>query len=563
MKFRHIILGALTALLTLLSLTSCNKEEIIPDEVNSFFVVTTPYINRDSIFDGGQRIIFRPVGGVVTLLDASRGVEKRSWIVDGGDVLEKDNNQMVEGDSLIKVQYDTPGFYTVRLVASLDSTDLFYYETVNDTAKDAAGNVILNDAGTDSITCIDCKLVAFTPPGTMDTTFTIQVFDSIQADFQVFQNGVESETYEAGVPIELVDVSKGTPYYWDWTLRGGDIEESEDQNPVAVWKKSGTYNITLRASRPYLEGDINRDANVITKTITVTPSTAPLEYLNLSIAEDAASITLSFNQPLIELPAPSEFTVLVNDAPVSIAEVNFPDSEDSTLLGLNLMELIPSSSMVKVTSTTNILADSKNLNAPIDDRAYFKGSGSMYAPGFGDMEGVTSAGISVLPNTTRDLINGLFTSGSINSEGDSLGSQTYWKRPWPLRLDLTLHSEANDNPEHVLEGVYSMKWTTGDGGQIDQNPGRGPGIDIQEGLSYEFIVWMKAEGGAGTVRAQIKKGANITHATIDNLMVNEGEWTRVVIPYVGAETGMHNLRLINTTPGVDYYVDEIGAFEVQ
>ncbi|MEO1450797.1 MAG: PKD domain-containing protein, partial [Bacteroidota bacterium] len=498
-----------------------------------------------------------------TFLDASRGVQKRSWVIDGGDVIEQSNDQMVEGDSLIKVQYDTPGFYTVRLVASLDSSDLFYYETINDTAKDAAGNVILNAAGSDSITCLNCKLVPYAPPGTMDTTFTIQVFDSLQADFTMMQNGVAGETFEAGVPIEFMDASKGTPYGWQWTLRGADQTESTKQNPSAVWKKCGTYEITLRASRPYLEGDINRESDVVTRTITVTPSTAPLEYLDLSVPDGGDFITLSFNQPLVAPPAISEFTVSVNEMPAMISEVSFPNSNDLSLLRLELAEVIPSSSIFQVTSTTNIEADGKTLNAPIDDKAYFQGTGNLFPEGFGDMEGVTSVGVSVLPNTTRNTINGLFTSGSINSEGDTLGSQTYWKRPWPLRLDLTLHSEAIDDPAHVLEGVYSLKWTPGDGGQLDQNPSRGPSFNIETGKSYEVVIWMKAEGGAGDVKIQIKKGGGTVHATGENLMVKDGEWTRLVIPYVGAEDALHNLRFFNNTSGVDYYIDEVSVFEVE
>lgn len=561
MNSNHIFLGILATLLLAIGITSCKPNEIIPNDVKAFYVVTTPYMSRDSVFENGQLILFRPVGEVASFLDASRGVQQRSWFINGGDVLNSDNDQLVEGDSLVQVQYNTPGMYTVRLVASLDSSDLVYYETVNDTVKDASGNVLTNAAGGDSIKCLNCKLLPFAPPGSLDTTFTIQVFDSIQADFVGMQNGVASEIFEAGVPVTFVDESKGTPYNWEWTLRGSEPNESEDESPEVVWKKSGTYRVTMRVSRPYIEGDARREQDVITKEFEVMPSTAPLEFLSSTASSGGDYIDLSFNQPLVEVPDLSEFTVEINGGSFGIFKVSFPNSSDSSILRLELDGSMPASSRYSVVSTLNIKADGKSLNAPVDGQGYFKGDGNLFPEGFGDMEGVTSVGLNVLPNTTRNTINGLFTSGPIYAEGDTLGSQTFWKRPFPLRFDKTLHTEAIDATDHVLFGVYSMKWTPGDGAQLDQHPGRGPSFSIEEGKSYVAVIWMKAEGGTGDVTIQIKKGGGVVHEEGKNLVITDGEWTRVAIPYVGAESAIHNFKFFNNAPGVNYYVDEVGVYE--
>ncbi len=560
MQFKHIWLGLLAALLVVTGFTGCKDTTIVPDEVNVFYVVTTPYMNRDSVFDGGELILFRSVGETASFLDASRGVTKRTWFLDGGDLLGYENDQMAEGDSLIQVKYDTPGLYTVRLLASLDSTDLFYYETVNDTAKDVDGNILQTVDGNDSITCFSCKLMPFAPAGTMDTTFTIQVFDSMQTDFTMAQNGVTGETFEAGTPVDFTDVSKGTPYNWEWTLRGAEPEESNEQNPSVVWKKSGTYRVTLRASRPHIEGEAKRTANAITKEITITPSTAPLEFLSSSASAAGDYIDLSFNQPLIEEPGTGEFTLEVNGAPVNLFRVFIPNSNDSSVLRLVLDSNMPASSGFKLSSTTNILADGKSLAVPIDENAYFKGEGNLFPEGFGDMEGVTSAGISVVPNTSRGAINGLFTSGTVNSDGAANGTETFWKRPWPLREDLTVNTEVETGEANVLAGMHSCKWTPGDGGQMEQHPARGPSFDVAVGTDYMIVVWMKAEGGTGDVTVQVKKGGGTVHKTAANISIPEGEWTRIAIPYNGLEAALHNLKFINNAAGVIYYIDEVGVY---
>ncbi|WNJ16559.1 PKD domain-containing protein [Pontibacter sp. G13] len=561
MKLRNIFTVVLSALLVAVGITSCKQAEIIPDDVQAFYVITTPYISRDSIFEGGQHIIFRSVGEEVSLLDASRGVVKRTWFLDGGDVLEHDNNTMVEGDSLIKVRYDNPGIYTVRLLASLDSTDLFYYDTVNDTAKDEDGNILLDVNGNDSINCLNCKLVPYAPPGVLDTTFTVEVFDSLQADFSVMQNGVVEETFEAGVPVEFIDETLGTPYDWEWTLRGADPGESTDQNPSAVWKKSGTYRITLRASRPYVEGDVEREARTITKDIVITPSTAPLEFLNGGSSEAGDYIDLSFNQPLIDLPGANEFTVEVNGAPFNIFKTSFPNSNDSSVLRLELDGTMPSSSMYTVTSTTNIVADGKNLSMPVELMTYFKGAGNLFPVGFGDMEGVTPEGLPVVPNTTRNTIEGLFTNGTINAVGEPNGTQTYWKRMWADREDSTMMTEANDNPMYVLDGNYSMKWTPGDAMVMEQHPARGPSFSLTTGASYKVVLWMMAEGGQGDVNIEIKKGGGTVQQVEANVMVSDTEWTRIEIPHVAVADGLHNIKFINNAAGTVYYIDEVSVFE--
>ncbi len=561
MKVNQIFFGVVAALIVALISSACQRPEIIRDEVKSFYVITTPYMNSDSVFDGGELILFRAVGETAYFLDVSRGVQKRSWFVDGGDVLDKDNDQLVEGDSLIGVKYDNPGFYTVRLLATLDSTDLFYYETINDTAKDENGVVLKDANGNDSITCFNCVLQPFAAPGTLDTTFVVQVFDSLQADFSAEQEGVVGETFEAGKPVTLKDISKGTPYNYDWTIRGAEPGSSRADSVEVIWKKSGTYNITLRASRPYLEGDIRPDGDVITKTITITPSTAPLEFLSSTVDKSGDFVSVSFNQPLVALPDVSDFTLEVNGEAVTIFKLEFSDANDSSLLSLVLAEPMTPSSMYKLTSTTNILADGKNLTMPIDDGAYFKGGNNMFPAGFGDMEGLTPAGIPVVPgNTTRGLVDGLFTSGDIFSMGEPLGSQTYWKRIFPQREDMTIHTEGIADKEHVLHGNYSMKWTTGDGKQLDQHPNRGPSYDLIAGAAYKVVLWMKAEGGEGKLNVQLRKGTAGADKTANGVVVAEGEWTRVTIPYTPTVGGLHNMRLVNTAAGINYYIDEVGVY---
>ncbi|MEA2414997.1 MAG: hypothetical protein QOI58_1654 [Thermoanaerobaculia bacterium] len=101
------------------------------------------------------------------------------------------------------------------------------------------------------------SLTAKNAAGENTTSKVVTIGGPPQADFD-FQ--------DAGLKVNFVDRSTGTPTSWSWTF--GDGGTSTEQNPVHTYSGAGTYTVSLKAANAAGESSTS-------KPVTVTPGTPP------------------------------------------------------------------------------------------------------------------------------------------------------------------------------------------------------------------------------------------------------------------------------------------------
>lgn len=84
----------------------------------------------------------------------------------------------------------------------------------------------------------------------------------------------DTTTPAEGGTVAYTDTSTGTPTQWSWTLPGGTPATSVDQNPSVIYNTTGTYSVTLEASKTG-SSDTEVKTNYITVSalVPVTPIT--------------------------------------------------------------------------------------------------------------------------------------------------------------------------------------------------------------------------------------------------------------------------------------------------
>jgi len=109
------------------------------------------------------------------------------------------------------------------------------------------------------------SLTAKNSAGENTTSKVVTIGGLPQADFD-FQ--------DAGLKVNFVDRSTGTPTSWAWTF--GDGATSTDQNPVHTYSAAGTYTVGLKAKNAAGESSTS-------KPVTVTPGTPPAAKFGATI----------------------------------------------------------------------------------------------------------------------------------------------------------------------------------------------------------------------------------------------------------------------------------------
>lgn len=187
----------------------------------------------------------------------------------------------------------------------------------------------------------------------IDTTFMVDVLDTIVAEVLIRQEGVEVPVnedtiyVEAGGTLEFVDISTvGRANTWEWRVAG---EMSTDSAATIVFKKLGVFEAVLNISRTgeNMPGDYERYE--IPNPIKVIPSSKPWELADAIAELEDETIQLPFNGEFLPFLNKEEFFVVkVNGEEFPISTVTI-DANDATLLNINLVDPIYRPDVITVT----------------------------------------------------------------------------------------------------------------------------------------------------------------------------------------------------------------------
>lgn len=182
----------------------------------------------------------------------------------------------------------------------------------------------------------------------LDTTFWVDVFDTIQAKIAIYKDGVEvplSEDtimVEAGGYVDFVDLTTiGRPNGRTWNIVSSSTKlSSTDSLASIIFNRMGVYNGYFTSSRvgEYLPGDW--DELVIPNPIKVIQSTKPFELIGEIKELENEIIQLAFTGEFTDFSnKESFFTVMVNGTEFQIEYVSV-NAQDGSILDIKMNEPI-------------------------------------------------------------------------------------------------------------------------------------------------------------------------------------------------------------------------------
>ncbi|WKB81971.1 hypothetical protein [Cellulophaga omnivescoria] len=204
----------------------------------------------------------------------------------------------------------------------------------------------------------------------IDTTFVVDVYDTIVPQILIRQNGVvvphelESDviTVEAGSTLEFVDITTiGRPNTRAWQI--GDIT-STDSLAVIQLNQLGSFKGGLNISRQGENIPADYDRYNIAATINVVPSSLPFEVAGDLVELENQTIQIPYNgefKPFADQKA--HFTVNVNGTPFTISTIGL-NSSNATILEIKLQEQIYRSDNITVSYDGNGTLESTDTRIP-------------------------------------------------------------------------------------------------------------------------------------------------------------------------------------------------------
>ncbi|MFY0600678.1 MAG: hypothetical protein JXR03_13480 [Cyclobacteriaceae bacterium] len=310
------ILRNICLLIGIVIIYSCSNDYELPGVQPNHFVV---YLSEE-FFENTIE-----VGTHVDFADVSQGVVSRTWSFPEGVVEINGQSVTTTSENRFRADFMKIGTFEVSLTQEYKGDAWIETEQV--------GAVI-------------------------DTTYTIEVIDSITASFEsevldyllepqgaitITDNG-ESEI-EAGSSITYFVTSTGEPGSNTWYFEGGTPEVYEPTNQdnadtvTILYKSLGTYDIELISSRFRPRGS---DTLSFTNAIKTIPSTAPILVSEASRV-DRSTISIAFSREIDTPPVGvgSKFDVTIrNNGTVinpSVASVRV-DGTDATIVYLDIAD---------------------------------------------------------------------------------------------------------------------------------------------------------------------------------------------------------------------------------
>lgn len=165
--------------------------------------------------------------------------------IDGFEVSQNDANatsiQIVEGEEV--------AFYNSS-VGKVTSYNWKFKGGTPNVSTDENPKVVYAKAGTYPVTLTVSN-------GTEEHTFTREAYVNVSKKAPQAYIGVEPGGYLSpfvgrfialGSSLTFKDLSKGNPTQWQWSFKGANIEQSNEQNPTVTYNKQGVFSVGLRAT---------------------------------------------------------------------------------------------------------------------------------------------------------------------------------------------------------------------------------------------------------------------------------------------------------------------------
>lgn len=458
-------------LLAVCSITSCDNS--FNEEIEFSHPVM---LHTNTIININENISFS---------DLSQGVVTRKWSFPEGvvDVIKSDND-LESGEKIVHATFKKSGKYEVRFTNEL---------------KNASFN--------------------------MDSIIPITVLDTIISKIwneAPIVNGVH--TIEAGSEIRFSSLSTGEPDTFDWAFEGATPEMATDSTLLVKFKKLGTWDVALIASRDRPWGI---DTLQLKDHIKVIPSTKPVTLDQVSQTDDN-KMGLFFSREL-QLPVNqlANFSATNNGTLVNILSVK-QDPADATILYIE------------------VEGDVINIDAATISYT----PGDLISTDFVTVDGFTD--IQVTPRFVNLLgVNPDLEDGTL--DGWNLARD--WQAPT---------GEGTITDEEAHSGMYSVKVVhTGD----NYNVAAGGDALIQDGKMYRLEFWFKAAPGSTLDWHNYELGYNTSWENRGGgWFYGPDEWTKVTTDVDSGSWGTDwvdgRLKVQVRQQGT-FYLDDFAIYELQ
>ena len=173
------------------------------------------------------------------------GSDGEDVFIDGFEVSQNDAN----ATSINVVEGEEVAFYSSS-VGKVTSYNWKFEGGTPNVSTDESPKVVYAKAGTYPVTLTVSN-------GTEEHSFTREAYINVTKKAPQALIGVESGGYLSpfvgrfialGSSLTFKDLSKNNPTQWQWSFKGADVEQSNEQNPTITYNKQGVFSVGLRAT---------------------------------------------------------------------------------------------------------------------------------------------------------------------------------------------------------------------------------------------------------------------------------------------------------------------------
>ena len=173
------------------------------------------------------------------------GSDGEDVFIDGFEVSQNDAN----ATSINVVEGEEVAFYSSS-VGKVTSFKWKFEGGTPNVSTDESPKVVYAKAGTYPVTLTVSN-------GTEEHSFTREAYINVTKKAPQALIGVESGGYLSpfvgrfialGSSLTFKDLSKNNPTQWQWSFKGADVEQSNEQNPTVTYNKQGVFSVGLRAT---------------------------------------------------------------------------------------------------------------------------------------------------------------------------------------------------------------------------------------------------------------------------------------------------------------------------
>lgn len=173
------------------------------------------------------------------------GSDGEDVFIDRFEVSQNDAN----ATSINVVEGEEVAFYSSS-VGKVTSFKWKFEGGTPNVSTDESPKVVYAKAGTYPVTLTVSN-------GTEEHSFTREAYINVTKKAPQALIGVESGGYLSpfvgrfialGSSLTFKDLSKNNPTQWQWSSKGADVEQSNEQNPTITYNKQGVFSVGLRAT---------------------------------------------------------------------------------------------------------------------------------------------------------------------------------------------------------------------------------------------------------------------------------------------------------------------------